>query len=46
MVETHSTGVGQVVGQMTTVRKTKDVIRELVEEYVEATDRLFKLEGG
>ena len=31
---------------MTTVRKAKDVVRDLVEEYVEATERLFKLAGG
>jgi NAD(P)H-dependent flavin oxidoreductase YrpB (nitropropane dioxygenase family) len=38
--------VGQVVGQMTSVRKTKDVVLTLVEEYVEATERLFKLAEG
>jgi NAD(P)H-dependent flavin oxidoreductase YrpB (nitropropane dioxygenase family) len=32
--------VGQVVGQLKSVRKTKDVITELVEGYVEAIDRL------
>jgi NAD(P)H-dependent flavin oxidoreductase YrpB (nitropropane dioxygenase family) len=31
---------GQVIGRATRVRKTKDVIYELVEEYVEAVDRL------
>ena len=31
---------GQVIGRATKVRKTKDVIYDLVEEYVEAVDRL------
>jgi len=31
---------GQVIGRATRVRKTKDVIYDLVEEYVEAVDRL------
>jgi len=31
---------GQVIGRATTVRKVKDVIYDLVEEYVEAVDRL------
>ncbi len=31
---------GQVVGQLNTVRKSRDVIYELVEEYVEAVERL------
>lgn len=35
--------VGQVVGQMTSVRKAKDVVLGLVEEYLEATDRLNAL---
>lgn len=35
--------VGQVVGQMNEERKVKDVIMELVEGYIEATDRLRSL---
>jgi NAD(P)H-dependent flavin oxidoreductase YrpB (nitropropane dioxygenase family) len=35
--------VGQVVGQMNQVRKTRDVVQSLVEEYIEATERLNKL---
>ena len=31
---------GQIIGRATRVRKAKDVIFELVEEYVEAVDRL------
>ncbi|MFN8051507.1 MAG: nitronate monooxygenase family protein [Acidimicrobiales bacterium] len=32
--------VGQVVGQMNKVRKTKDVIFDMVEEFIDSTDRL------
>ncbi len=32
--------VGQVVGQMNRVRRAADVVRELVEEYIDAVDRL------
>ena len=32
--------VGQVVGMMDRVRSSRDVIRRLVEEYVEAVERL------
>jgi NAD(P)H-dependent flavin oxidoreductase YrpB (nitropropane dioxygenase family) len=35
--------VGQVVAQLTDVRKSKDVIMTLVEEYIEAVDRLTAL---
>ena len=35
--------VGQVVGQMDQVRKARDVVLGLVEEYVEAVDRLNAL---
>src|SRR3954469_19489372 len=35
--------VGQVVGMMDRVRSSRDVIRRLVEEYVEAVDRLDAL---
>ena len=32
--------VGQVVGQMNKIRKTKDLIFEMVEEYIDASNRL------
>jgi NAD(P)H-dependent flavin oxidoreductase YrpB (nitropropane dioxygenase family) len=35
--------VGQVVGQMTSVRRTRDVVLGLVEEYIEAVERLDQL---
>ncbi len=35
--------VGQIVGSMNTVRPVKEVIRELVEEYLEAAERLQQL---
>jgi NAD(P)H-dependent flavin oxidoreductase YrpB (nitropropane dioxygenase family) len=35
--------IGQVVGQMTSVHKAKDVIRRLVEEYIDAVDRINSL---
>jgi NAD(P)H-dependent flavin oxidoreductase YrpB (nitropropane dioxygenase family) len=35
--------VGQIVGQMQEVRPVREVIQRLVEEYVEATDRLDAL---
>jgi NAD(P)H-dependent flavin oxidoreductase YrpB (nitropropane dioxygenase family) len=35
--------VGQVVGQMTSVRRARDVVLGLVEEYVEAVERLDQL---
>ena len=38
--------VGQVVGQMNQVRKARDVVLGLVEEYVDAVDRLNKLSAG
>lgn len=34
---------GQVIGQLTKVRKTRDVIFEMVEQYVEAVERLNAL---
>ena len=33
---------GQVIGRATQVRKAKDVVDEMVEEYIEATERLLK----
>jgi NAD(P)H-dependent flavin oxidoreductase YrpB (nitropropane dioxygenase family) len=38
--------VGQVVGQMNKVRRTKDVIFEMVEEYIDASGRLSDTLGG
>ena len=37
--------VGQIVGRMDQVRKTKDVIYDLVQETIEATERLDRLMG-
>jgi NAD(P)H-dependent flavin oxidoreductase YrpB (nitropropane dioxygenase family) len=38
--------VGQVVGQLNTVRKARDVVQELVEGYLEATERLDNLNAN
>jgi NAD(P)H-dependent flavin oxidoreductase YrpB (nitropropane dioxygenase family) len=38
--------VGQIVGQMNSVRPVKEVIRTLVEEYLEASERLQSLLPG
>ncbi|MDP7571652.1 MAG: nitronate monooxygenase, partial [Myxococcota bacterium] len=38
--------VGQVVGQMSEVKSCRDVIYELVEQYVEASGRLEKLNAN
>ncbi len=38
--------VGQVVGQLNTVRKARDVVQELVEDYLEATERLNALNSN
>ena len=35
--------VGQIVGRLNTVRPTKDVIFEMVEEWIETTQRLNNL---
>jgi NAD(P)H-dependent flavin oxidoreductase YrpB (nitropropane dioxygenase family) len=37
--------VGQVVGQLNTVRKARDVVQELVEDYLAAVERLDALNG-
>jgi NAD(P)H-dependent flavin oxidoreductase YrpB (nitropropane dioxygenase family) len=37
--------VGQIVGQMNTVRPVREVIYQLVEEYLEAVERLQRLGG-
>jgi len=37
--------VGQVVGMMDRVRPVRDVVQQLVEEYIEACERLEKLNG-
>ena len=39
-VDVAFTPVGQVVGQMNKVRKTKDVIYDMVSEFIEASERL------
>ena len=41
--EVHITPAGQVVGMLNHIRPTKQVVIELVEEYVEATERLAAL---
>jgi NAD(P)H-dependent flavin oxidoreductase YrpB (nitropropane dioxygenase family) len=38
--------VGQIVGTMNTVRPVKEVVRQLVEEYLEASERLQRLTAG
>jgi len=38
--------IGQIVGQLNSVRSVKDVIMELVEGYFEATERLQRLSTG
>jgi NAD(P)H-dependent flavin oxidoreductase YrpB (nitropropane dioxygenase family) len=38
--------VGQIVGTMNKVRRTKDVIMDMVEEYLEATGRLERLNAA
>lgn len=38
--------VGQVVGQMNTVKSSRDVVREMVEEFVDATERINDLIAG
>ena len=37
--------VGQIVGSMTKVRSSREVISELVEQYADALDRLNRLSG-
>jgi NAD(P)H-dependent flavin oxidoreductase YrpB (nitropropane dioxygenase family) len=41
--EWHGSPVGQIVGRLNTVRPTKDVIFDMVEQWVEATDRVNQL---
>jgi NAD(P)H-dependent flavin oxidoreductase YrpB (nitropropane dioxygenase family) len=41
--EVHITPSGQVVGQISKIRRAADIVLELVEEYVEATQRLAAL---
>jgi hypothetical protein len=38
--------VGQIVGQMNAVRPVREVVRTLVEEYIEASERLQSLLPG
>jgi hypothetical protein len=35
--------VGQIVGRMNSVRPVRDVVFDLIEEFVEATDRLDQM---
>jgi NAD(P)H-dependent flavin oxidoreductase YrpB (nitropropane dioxygenase family) len=37
---------GQVIGQASSVRRTKDVVFGMVEEYIEATERLQRVNEG
>jgi NAD(P)H-dependent flavin oxidoreductase YrpB (nitropropane dioxygenase family) len=37
--------VGQIVGRLNKVRPTKDVMRELVEEWIETTERMASILG-
>ena len=37
--------VGQVVGMMNNVRPVRDVMQQLVEEYIEAVERLDQING-
>jgi hypothetical protein len=37
--------VGQIVGQMNAVRPVRDVMFDLVDEYVTATERLARVSG-
>jgi len=38
--------VGQIVGRLNSVRSVKEVIRQLVEEYLDAVERLERLNAG
>ena len=38
--------VGQIVGSLNTVRPVKEVILQLVDEYLEAAERLQRLTSG
>ena len=37
--------MGQIVGQLNAERKTRDVMQDLVEHYIEAVERLSALNG-
>jgi hypothetical protein len=37
---------GQIIGRATTVRRTRDVVLGMVEDYIEAIDRLQLLNEG
>ena len=37
---------GQIIGRATPVRRTKDVVLGMVEEYIEATERLQLVNEG
>jgi NAD(P)H-dependent flavin oxidoreductase YrpB (nitropropane dioxygenase family) len=38
--------VGQIVGRLNAVRSVREVMRQLVEEYLEAVERLQQLTSG
>jgi NAD(P)H-dependent flavin oxidoreductase YrpB (nitropropane dioxygenase family) len=35
--------VGQIVGRLNKVRPTKDVVREMVEEWIDTTERMASI---
>ena len=37
---------GQIIGRATSVRRTRDVVLGMVEEYIEATERLQLVNEG
>ena len=37
---------GQIIGRATTVRRTKDVVFEMVEEYIDAVERVQLVNEG
>jgi hypothetical protein len=40
--ELAGTAIGQVVGRMNTVRSTRDVIYDMVKEYIDVVERMKK----
>jgi NAD(P)H-dependent flavin oxidoreductase YrpB (nitropropane dioxygenase family) len=45
-VDVNFNPVGQIVGSMNKVRKARDVVLGMVEEYLEATERLERLNAA
>ena len=37
---------GQIIGRATSVRRTKDVVLEMVEEYIDAVEKLQQVNEG